>query len=767
MSASSNAREKKVRSACQRCRERRVKCDGRTPSCSKCERAGVRCIDVVAVAGQENVPRGFVTDALSRLTWLENVVKTRLPDVDLSTGSLARTAETPAPIPPASLLRTTGSGEVGDDTTLNQLSRTAGSTAPAERVRTVGTGEGDETTLSNHLDPHPAGLAPPAKRLRTTSTGTGPDEGEGDSVSIQFDPGLISFHLAVPRLHYLGASSGNLFAHLLPGGPSTIQQRFQVPNTRDHDDPTAERDGDRKLLDDLRAVLPPRDECDRLVRLFFSHNHPVYPVLHEPSIVALIEALYASIATPNTCRLQHNGWPDTVVPFSYNGEVAHVDDKDVTPISTTTAAAILLSVLSIASYVQARRRRFPANPQRYEGKAFALTSLALAEISLPSTQLVVLSVMHGFLSQHSGNAWVLLHLGMAYAVDMGLHRDANPAERFSRVTVQMRRRTFFCLYRLDRFIGAIQGRPLGFPDDAFDLNFSSVLSDSIHTSPDADQDYLGYSILRFQWAQLVSEIRQHLYRSSPSLPEPTRSSLQADMLTRLDAWLDDGLRQMDALAVGQTRRFQTELQIDYYYAVGLLYQPSPGSPRPDIAALRRCFESAANRLRLFWSLYDEECLILSWLTAQGISLAGSTLAYCIWSSKEIRASVSITQLSADLRLCSSLLTVAGEWWPSARRGSRSFQRLANVTMDLMSYDKQYTRANDPTTWTHSGRANDAVDEVPFVPQTSGERGMENIEDIFNSFLHDDFHLPDMFGSFHTPFFEPPNDPIWEAQSYDA
>lgn len=387
------------------------------------------------------------------------MVKTRLPDVDLSTGSLTRTAETAPQIPPANPFRTTGSGEVWDDNLLNEPSRTVGSTPPSDHARTARTGEGDENTFNNRLDPRTADLAPPAKRLRTSSN-TGPDEGEGDTTSVHFDPGLISFHLAVPRLHYLGASSGNLFAHLLPGGPGTIQQRFQVPNTRDHDGPTAECDGDRKLLDDLRAVLPPRDECDRLVRLFFSHNHPVYPVLHEPSIAGLIEALYASIATPITCALQHNGWPDTVVPFSYNGELAHVDDKDVTPISTTTAAAILLSVLSIASHVQARRRRFPADPQRYEGKAFALTSLALAEISLPSAQLVVLSVMHGFLSQHSGNSWVLIHLGMAYVVDLGLHRDSNDAERFSRVTFQMRRRTFFCLYRLDRYVTS-SGRYLG------------------------------------------------------------------------------------------------------------------------------------------------------------------------------------------------------------------------------------------------------------------------------------------------------------------
>lgn len=303
----------------------------------------------------------------------------------------------------------------------------------------------------------------------------------------------------------------------------------------------------------------------------------------------------------------------------------------------------------------------------------------------------------------------------------------------------------------------MQGRPLGFQDDSFDLTFSTVLSDPIKGGDDIDQVYLSYSILRFQWAHLVSEIRHHLYRSSSSIPESTCSTLQADLLARLDAWLSDGLRQMDALRKPRPRCFKTELRVDYYYAVGLLYQPSPGCRRPGTAALRHCFESAANRLRLFWSLYEEGCLILSWPTAQCISLAGSTMAYCVWSSEQIRASLSITQLSADLRLCSSLLTLAGEWWPSARRGSRSFQRLANVTIESVTYRKKNASSDLPMPATHPPRANGPLQDAPRESQASVGEGLENIEDILSSFLQDDFQLPDMLGDFHSASQDPSND----------
>lgn len=173
--------------------------------------------------------------------------------------------------------------------------------------------------------------------------------------------------------------------------------------------------------------------------------------MHWPSLYALVDAVYASIETSPVSPLGHNGWPVHVTAFSYNGELAHVGDEQVSPISLPTAAAILLSVLSTSSYLRAHNIRFGPDPRRYDDKAFALTSAVLAEISVSSVQLVVLSVIQGFLSQRSGNAWVLLTLGMSYAIDMGIHRDTSGSRNFSPLITQMRRRSFFCLYRLERY----------------------------------------------------------------------------------------------------------------------------------------------------------------------------------------------------------------------------------------------------------------------------------------------------------------------------
>lgn len=55
-SSTSGTAKKKVVTACQRCRTRKIRCDGVLPSCKSCVKAGVDCIEVDR-SGDNNVPR--------------------------------------------------------------------------------------------------------------------------------------------------------------------------------------------------------------------------------------------------------------------------------------------------------------------------------------------------------------------------------------------------------------------------------------------------------------------------------------------------------------------------------------------------------------------------------------------------------------------------------------------------------------------------------------------------------------------------------------
>lgn len=54
--APSGIAKKKVVTACQRCRTRKIRCDGALPSCKSCVKASVDCIEVDR-SGDNNVPR--------------------------------------------------------------------------------------------------------------------------------------------------------------------------------------------------------------------------------------------------------------------------------------------------------------------------------------------------------------------------------------------------------------------------------------------------------------------------------------------------------------------------------------------------------------------------------------------------------------------------------------------------------------------------------------------------------------------------------------
>ena len=197
---------------------------------------------------------------------------------------------------------------------------------------------------------------------------------------------------------------------------------------------------------------------------------------------------------------------------------------------------------------------------------------------------------------------------------------------------------------IHRLISAVQGRPLAFADDCIDFAFPAIICDDTdsHTM-ESEHTYVEHFEYRLQWARLISGIKSTLYKAStyaPPLPANVSRDFQADMLARLGTWLMESLKHAQTLR-SQTRRLHIELEIDYHYAICILYQPSVGCPKPDTAAIQRCYDSAAQRLRLSWSLHGESCLLLTWLTTQCISLAGSTMAYCIWNSEELRSSVSL------------------------------------------------------------------------------------------------------------------------------
>ncbi|KAL1641272.1 hypothetical protein SLS58_006174 [Diplodia intermedia] len=147
---------KKVRLACERCRDRRIKCDGKVPACQNCSNAQVPCIDVDSRTSAGRVSRAFQHNAAARIEWLESIIRSRLPDVDLSAGPQLLNTD-PSPV----------------------------------------TGQNRGIKRSRSAPSHETYSAEQSAR------------------SMAFHLGLLSLDVNSSHVHYLGSSSGSLFTPIL------------------------------------------------------------------------------------------------------------------------------------------------------------------------------------------------------------------------------------------------------------------------------------------------------------------------------------------------------------------------------------------------------------------------------------------------------------------------------------------------------------------------------------------------------------------------
>ncbi|KAF3940042.1 hypothetical protein ABW19_dt0207930 [Dactylella cylindrospora] len=62
--------------ACTRCKTKKIKCDGKTPSCSSCVRAGEQCLISDMVTGRV-YPRGYISQLENRISELQSLIDTK------------------------------------------------------------------------------------------------------------------------------------------------------------------------------------------------------------------------------------------------------------------------------------------------------------------------------------------------------------------------------------------------------------------------------------------------------------------------------------------------------------------------------------------------------------------------------------------------------------------------------------------------------------------------------------------------------------------
>jgi hypothetical protein len=261
-------------------------------------------------------------------------------------------------------------------------------------------------------------------------------------------------------------------------------------------------------------------------------------------------------------------------------------------------------------------------------------------------------------------------------------------------------------------VATIQGRPLGIRDETFDVQLPSlqeVEADATSlTSSDLAPELsipaiVAFSIHRFKLDPIISEIKLLFYHlpsevSAYSWPAGLQTSQKA-IRQRLDNWRRELSSVSNILPQNsgdedsrlEMRRYELKVQIQFFAAMILLYQPSQMIPHPGEEALLMCYQCAASRINIYNSLYNSEGLFQSWRSVQGVFSSGATMIYCLWTSTSVQRSVPLPSAMTDLRTCTNLLSIGGEWWPSVKRGKETFGRAMDALLKKLDQTKTSSR----------------------------------------------------------------------------
>ena len=214
----------------------------------------------------------------------------------------------------------------------------------------------------------------------------------------------------------------------------------------------------RLVYDTLRKSLPSEEEAKILLDVYFRNIHVDHPFLHPSSLLDAVEALYQCAVTGATDEIGFNGWPTTVQPFAYNGELQVSKDTECTPISVFTAAFHVFMVFTLASTVRVRQRVYDFAPKQFYQTAMSFGPQCFSSTSTFSLQATLLLAVYSIISPAELNVWTLTYVAMAHCVDLGLHRATSANSSTSQASVLTRKMLFFSVYHLDRLVSLLCSR---------------------------------------------------------------------------------------------------------------------------------------------------------------------------------------------------------------------------------------------------------------------------------------------------------------------
>ncbi|KAH7021403.1 fungal-specific transcription factor domain-containing protein [Microdochium trichocladiopsis] len=377
-------------------------------------------------------------------------------------------------------------------------------TAPYEYVASTSSGASSEAR--NAIGSHSESMGPASR--------ASPELGMTEIGGQVFDPtsGMTFLHRAWKRLAKPSRADA-------PLGTTA-----QSASSDQHARPPEARPPPNLSEDDMyRLSLPSHEEMRRLMALYFDVCIATYRILHRPSVEEWARSIEFNI------NHGHAAWRDIGRP----------------------KVAIVFACLSVAM----------AHHEKLEAGAAALAEsdrmfgvcmqLLEPQADLPSlhaAQARILQTLYLLTTSRMNKAWYTFGNALQLISALGLHRKTTRQSRLAPgqlnyLQAQLRMRTFWTAYILDKYLGVIFGRPRHYHDEDIDQDFPDRFEDEDITTQgplreagaDNDGCHTDALIFHAKIAKVIGQISREVYTICP-ISEAERISAAHRLSKQLDDW---------------------------------------------------------------------------------------------------------------------------------------------------------------------------------------------------------------------------------------
>ena len=242
---------------------------------------------------------------------------------------------------------------------------------------------------------------------------------------------IVANHQAVGGTQYWGASSG----------------MYMLPPIRTIAAPYQPSSSPRPMIASTEPVFS--DEINQhLMQTFFAYIHPLYPFIYKPSLGSLNFASKAAV--------------QAIIPpillFAMHASAARFSDHPLVFPGAEIEGKVTGETIAGDTF--------------YEHTRYLLWADNLAP-RISTVQALLFCCHREIACGRGSEGWMYGGMALRMAVDLGLHRNDEVIPNLSFAERQMRRRTFWGCYVIDRVTAAFLGRPITIRDEDTDAQLPS------------------------------------------------------------------------------------------------------------------------------------------------------------------------------------------------------------------------------------------------------------------------------------------------------